>query len=129
MLTSPSSPLHHAPILSVPTLPSSSLDDFKVWATDDYVSRFCTWDTYTNKEDVLNYLKEKVLPHPWIRAICIDDHPIGAISIVPGPSAIDAKGQGIATVVVKMVINTIFSEWPHLERLEAIFSLLYMKWI
>ncbi|RWR80181.1 GNAT domain-containing protein [Cinnamomum micranthum f. kanehirae] len=66
MSTSPSSPLHHAPILSVPTLPPSSLDDFMVWATDDHVSRFCTWDTYTNKEDALNYLKEKVLPHPWI---------------------------------------------------------------
>ncbi|RWR91997.1 hypothetical protein CKAN_02118600 [Cinnamomum micranthum f. kanehirae] len=91
MSTSPSSPLHHAPILYVPTLPSSSLDDFMVWATDDRVSRFCTWDTYTNKEDAHNYLKEKVLPHPWIRAICIDDRPIGTILIVRGPSAIDAE--------------------------------------
>ncbi|XXG73728.1 hypothetical protein AAC387_Pa07g2589 [Persea americana] len=111
----------------------SDIDDLMVWATDDRVSRFCSWDTYTNREDALNYLKEKILPHPWFRAICIDGRPIGAISIVPGCSLSDRCrgelgyvlsskywGQGIATVAVKIVINTIFSEWPHLERLEAI---------
>ena len=29
-------------------------------------------------------------------------------------------GRGIATKAVKQVANTIFVEWPHLERLEAI---------
>lgn len=28
-------------------------------------------------------------------------------------------GKGIATEAVKLVANTIFSEWPHLERLQA----------
>ncbi|RWR85377.1 Acetyltransf_3 domain-containing protein [Cinnamomum micranthum f. kanehirae] len=109
----------------------SDIDDFMVWVTDDRVSRFCTWDTYTNREDALNYLKE-ILSHPWYRAICIDGRPIGAISIAPGSLSNRCRGelgyvlsskywgQGIATVAVKMVINTIFSEWPHLERLEAI---------
>ncbi|RWR85375.1 Acetyltransf_3 domain-containing protein [Cinnamomum micranthum f. kanehirae] len=109
----------------------SDIDDFMVWATDDRVSHFCTWDTYTNREDALNYLKE-ILSHPWYRAICIDGRPIGAILIEPGSFSDRCRGelgyvlssnywgQGIATVAVKMVINTIFTEWPHLERLEAI---------
>lgn len=110
----------------------SDVDDFMVWATDDRVSRFCSWDTYTNREDVLNYMKAVVLPHPWFRAICIEGRPIGAISIAPGSHSDRCRGelgyvlsseywgQGVATVAVKMVINTIFSEWAHLERLEAI---------
>ena len=29
-------------------------------------------------------------------------------------------GKGIVTSVVKMVVSTIFGEWPNLERLEAL---------
>ncbi|KAJ6324062.1 hypothetical protein OIU76_011378 [Salix suchowensis] len=77
----------------------SDIDDFMVWATDAKVSRFCSWEPYSNKEDALNYIKNSVLPHPWFKAYW---------------------GKGIATKAVKLVAKTIFTEWPHLERLEAL---------
>lgn len=121
-----------SPSINLRPFDLSDIDDFMVWATDDRVARVCRWDAFTNKEDVLDYMKEKVIPHPWMRAICIEGRPIGAISIIPGTDndrcrgelgyvlATNYWGRGIVTVAVKMVINSIFSEWPHLERVEAI---------
>ncbi|GMJ01902.1 hypothetical protein like AT2G32030 [Hibiscus trionum] len=118
--------------LSLRPLDVSDIDDFMVWATDNKVTRFCTWDTYTNKEDGLNYIKNTVLPHPWFRAICVDDRPIGAITVSWNSGSDRCRGEvgyvlaakywgkGIATRAVKMVAETIFEEWPDLERLEAL---------
>ncbi|XP_068635975.1 uncharacterized protein [Aristolochia californica] len=110
----------------------SDVDDFMVWATDDRVSRFCSWDTYTSKEAGLAYLRDTVLPHPWFRAICVDNRPIGAISLIPGSGNDECRaemgyvlasgywGKGIATRAVKMVVSRVFDEWTHLERVEAL---------
>jgi RimJ/RimL family protein N-acetyltransferase len=111
----------------------SDIDHFMVWASDDKVTRFCSWDSYTRKEEGIDFIKSKVSPHPWFRAICLDNRPIGAISVAENSGINDkcrgelgyvlgAKywGKGIATRAVKLVANTIFSEWPHLERLEAL---------
>lgn len=109
----------------------SDMDDFMVWATDDKVSKFCTWDTYSSKEDAMNYIINVVVPHPWMRAICLKGRPIGSISVTPngGNDRIRAElgyvlaskywGKGIITKAVNIVASTIFVEWPHLERLEA----------
>ncbi|XP_061992842.1 uncharacterized protein LOC133710722 [Rosa rugosa] len=110
----------------------SDIDDFMVWGTDEkVVSRFCTWEPYASKEEGLNYIKDKILPHPWYKAICLDGRPIGEISVTPkwGNDRCRAEigyllgskdwGKGIATRAVKMVVDTIFKEWTHLERLEA----------
>ncbi|KAF8392397.1 hypothetical protein HHK36_022739 [Tetracentron sinense] len=118
--------------ISLRPLDLSDVDDFMVWATDDRVSRFCRWNTYTSKEDAVNYIKNTVIPHPWFKAICIKNRPIGAISVIPNSGEDSCRGeigylvaskywgQGIATKAVKMVASTIFSEWPNLERLEAL---------
>lgn len=110
----------------------SDIDDFMVWATDDQVSKFCSWDTYKSKEAVMRYIADVVIPHPWFRAICLDNRPIGAISVIPNEGRDTCRaelgyvlgsnywGRGIATRAVKMVATTIFTEWPHLERLEAL---------
>lgn len=110
----------------------SDIDDFMVWATDDKVTRFCTWEPYTSKEDAIHFINNKVLPHPWFRAICLNGRPIGAISVTKNSGNDECRGElgyvlgfkywgkGIATKAVKLVANTIFSEWPQLERLEAI---------
>ncbi|XP_061992358.1 uncharacterized protein LOC133710330 [Rosa rugosa] len=109
----------------------SDIDDFMVWGTDEKVSRFCTWEPYASKEEGLNYIKDKILPHPWYRAICLDGRPVGAILVTPNSGndrcraeigyVLGSKywGKGIATRAVKMVVDTIFKEWTHLERLEA----------
>ncbi|KAM6545550.1 hypothetical protein CsatB_026286 [Cannabis sativa] len=110
----------------------SDIDAFMVWATDKEVARFCTWEPYTCKEDGINFIKDKVIPHPWFRAICINDTPIGAISVTANSGNEKCRGElgyvlgtkywgkGIATEAVKMVSEIIFKEWPHLVRLEAL---------
>ncbi|XP_042516056.1 uncharacterized N-acetyltransferase p20-like [Macadamia integrifolia] len=118
--------------ISLRPLQLSDLDAFMAWASDDQVSRFCTWNTYTSKEAALNYIKDTVLPHPWYRAICFKNQVVGGISVNKPKSGDDscrrelayglaAKywGRGIATQAVKLVVSSIFKECPYLIRLEA----------
>ncbi|KAI8566283.1 hypothetical protein RHMOL_Rhmol02G0028200 [Rhododendron molle] len=79
----------------------------------------------------MKHIVDFIIPHPWHRAICIDDRPIGEISVTPtgGPYRNKAEigyvlgskywGKGIATRAVKKVAAEIFVEWPHLVRLEG----------
>ncbi|XP_078180346.1 uncharacterized protein LOC144574287 [Carex rostrata] len=110
----------------------ADLDDFYVWASDDQVSAWCRWDTYTSKEDLLNYMKNDVLLHPWMRAICYHSRPVGAISVTPYTGADRCRGElgyvlasqywgkGIATKAVKSVLGTVFRDFEGLERVEAL---------
>ncbi|KAF3324345.1 N-acetyltransferase p20 [Carex littledalei] len=110
----------------------ADLDDFYVWASDDQVSAWCRWDTYTSKEDLLNYMNSDVLLHPWMRAICYHGHPVGAISVTPFTGADSCRaelgyvlasqywGKGIATKAVKLVLGKVFREFEELERVEAL---------
>ncbi|KAJ4822239.1 hypothetical protein Tsubulata_035660, partial [Turnera subulata] len=118
--------------ISLRPLDVSDIDDFMVWATDEEVTRFCTWEPYKSKEEGLDYIKNVVLPHPWLRAICLDNRPIGAISVTKNSGNDACRGElgyvlaskywgkGIATRAVKMVTRAIFGEWPQLERIEAL---------
>ncbi|KAL6191207.1 hypothetical protein ACLB2K_037598 [Fragaria x ananassa] len=118
--------------ISLRPLGVSDIDDLMVWASDEKVVHFCTWEAYTNKEDGIKFIEEHVVPHPWFRAICLDNTPIGAISICTKPGNDSCRGElgyvlgskywgkGIATRAVRIVTDTIFKEWAHLERLEAL---------
>ncbi|TXG72083.1 hypothetical protein EZV62_000662 [Acer yangbiense] len=106
----------------------SDVDDFMEWANDDQVIRSSRLRHYTTNEDALTYLQEEAIPHPWYRAICLDDHPIGFVSVKPGSDhqrcrglisyALGSKycGKGITTVAVPFV----FEEFPDMQRLQAI---------
>ncbi|XP_070041990.1 uncharacterized protein [Nicotiana tomentosiformis] len=107
----------------------SDADDFMLWAADEKVSHFCTWDTYNSKDQALEFLNTNAIPHPWFKAICINNKAIGSISVTPNSGtraelgyvlAYKYWGKGIVTKAVKMVTSIIFSEWPNLERLEAL---------
>ncbi|KAL3507890.1 hypothetical protein ACH5RR_033272 [Cinchona calisaya] len=110
----------------------TDVDDFMEWFTDEKVSQFCSWDCFKSKEDAMNYVADVAVPHPWYRAICLKDKPIGSISVTPFRGNEKCRGEigyvlaskywgkGIATKAVKLVASTIFVEWPHLERLEAL---------
>ncbi|CAI9118438.1 OLC1v1020009C1 [Oldenlandia corymbosa var. corymbosa] len=110
----------------------SDVDDLMVWFTDERVSQYCVWDTYTSKEQAIDYVKNMAIPHPWLRVICVNNRAIGTISVTPksGNDQCRAElgyalgysfwGKGIMKKAVDLVISTIFEEWPHLERLEAI---------
>ncbi|KAB2625433.1 hypothetical protein D8674_017093 [Pyrus ussuriensis x Pyrus communis] len=95
----------------------ADIDDFMVWGTDEKVTVFCTWEPYASKEDALNFIKDVVVPHPWFKAICLDNRPIGELGYVLGSKY---WGKGIASQAVKLVADTIFKEWTHLDRLEAL---------
>ncbi|CAK7327078.1 unnamed protein product [Dovyalis caffra] len=117
--------------VSLRSLDLSDIDDFMVWATDEKVANFCGFEPYTRKE-AEDYIQSFVLPHPWFRAICLNSRPIGTISLTKNSGSDRCRGEigyllasqywgkGIATKAVKMVAKTIFVEWPHLERLEAL---------
>ncbi|XP_077248807.1 uncharacterized protein LOC143888318 [Tasmannia lanceolata] len=120
------------PEISLRRFELSDTDDFMVWSTDDRVNQFCRWDTNTSREEVVTYLKKYVIPHPWFKAICLKNRAIGYISVCPGRGCDKCRGeigyvlaskywgQGIATKAVRIVISTIFREWPNLERVEAL---------
>ncbi|XP_031249402.1 uncharacterized protein LOC116107246 [Pistacia vera] len=108
------------------------VDDFMGWAGDDNVTCYCRWNTFTSRDDALDFLKEVIWSHPWYRAICIEDRPIGSIYVMPGIGkdqrrgeigyALSAKywGKGIATEAVRMVISCVFKELKYLDRVEGL---------
>jgi len=118
--------------LSLRLFDMSDIDDFMVWASDDKVSRFCSWDTYTSKDDLMKYINETVIPHPWFRAICLNGKPVGAISVTPSKGmercraemgyvlASEHWGKGIVTKAVRMAAGSVFREMEGLERVEAL---------
>lgn len=108
----------------------SDLDEFMEWASDDRVMRFLR-EPRTDRAAALGHLKGRIMPHPWYRAICVEDRPVGWVSATPAPDdslhqaslgyglAYDHRGRGIMTAVVKKVVSVLFEEWPQLERVEA----------
>ncbi|XP_010259083.1 PREDICTED: uncharacterized protein LOC104598621 [Nelumbo nucifera] len=118
--------------ISLRPLVLADVDDLMVWVTDDQVARFCRWDTYTSREDALNYMRDVAILHPWLRAICLKNRPIGSISVTSGfgnekcrgelsyALASEHWGRGLATQAVKMVVSSVFHDFPYLERLEAL---------
>ncbi|RWR85374.1 Acetyltransf_3 domain-containing protein [Cinnamomum micranthum f. kanehirae] len=118
--------------LSLRPFERSDADDLMMFMGDDRVARFCRFDTLTCREDGVKYLEEVAMPHPWYRAICLEGRAVGYIYVKMGTEenhcrgeigyalAFKYWGQGIATLAVKMVMSSVFREFPHLVRLEAL---------
>ncbi|KAF3670858.1 putative la-related protein 1-like [Capsicum annuum] len=110
----------------------TDVDDMMLWVGDDRVTRTIRWKTLTSKEEVLTFIKEVCIPHPWRRSICIDDRSIGFVSAFPGSDddrsradigyaiGFEYWGQGIATKAIKMTIPQAFNDFPHVIRLQAL---------
>ncbi|KAL5712565.1 hypothetical protein ACHQM5_014726 [Ranunculus cassubicifolius] len=111
----------------------SDVDDFMSWAGDEKVTEYCRWNTYTSKVEAYDFLQNVINSHPWYRAICVDEKPVGSIYVMPGiidkdqrrgelGYALSSKywGLGIATVAVKKVMSCIFEELPYLNRVEGL---------
>ncbi|KAL9681894.1 hypothetical protein QQ045_013683 [Rhodiola kirilowii] len=119
-------------IISLRKMDLSDLDGFMEWTKDEELVQFCFSDPKRTKESSTDFIKNIVEPHPWYRAICIGNKPIGSISVEPGTGvnghraelgyALGVKywDRGIATLAVKMVVDSIFKEWQKLERLDAL---------
>lgn len=110
----------------------SDVDDFMGWAGDENVTKYCRWNTFTFRDDAVAFLKEVIKSHPWYRAICVKDRPIGSIYVMPGIGkderrgeigyAISAKywGKGVATEAVKIAVACAFKELKYLDRIEGL---------
>ncbi|KAG7568681.1 GNAT domain [Arabidopsis thaliana x Arabidopsis arenosa] len=116
--------------ISLRPMTLSDVDDYMVWATDPKVARFCTWEPCTSRDEAIKYITDRVLTHPWLRAICLeDDRPIGYILIMAVDNirkeigyvlARKYWGKGFATEAVRLVTAEVFKEFPEIERLEAL---------
>jgi RimJ/RimL family protein N-acetyltransferase len=69
------------PSITLRKFTESDVDAFMSWAADPRVTRFQRRAPYTDPADALAYITTHVLPHPWYRAICIDNTPVGSISV------------------------------------------------
>ncbi|KAI9119576.1 hypothetical protein K1719_009452 [Acacia pycnantha] len=113
----------------------SDADDLMVWATDERVAKFCSWEPYTSKDTAVDFIQNIPSNFSWCRAICVDDRAIGSVSVqsYSGNDKARARsaelgyvlgsnywGKGITTKAVKMVVEMAFAEFPDLERLEAL---------
>ncbi|XP_047340385.1 uncharacterized N-acetyltransferase p20-like [Impatiens glandulifera] len=106
----------------------SDVDDFMTWITDDRLKHFWSGNNFQTRIDALDYIRKVIIPHYWYRSICLNNRPIGAVTITEKDSSsaelgyvIASKywGKGIVTHVLKLVTSTIFLELSQLERLEA----------
>lgn len=118
--------------ISIRPFKVTDVDDFMSWASDDQVTRFLRWKTFTSKEEALTFIKDICVPHPWRRSICVNDHcSISFISVFPGSGddrcranmgyALATKhwGPGITTKAVKIALSQVFKDLPDLVRLQA----------
>ncbi|KAF7806998.1 putative N-acetyltransferase [Senna tora] len=106
-----------------------------VWATDEKVTKFCTWDPYTSRDDAVNFIANVATQFLWFRAICLNDRAIGSISVCSYAGGDKCRGKsgeigyvlgskywgkGIATKAVKESVGVVFDEMRELERVEAL---------
>lgn len=94
----------------------SDIDDFMVWATDDRVSHFCLWDTYTSKHEAFQFINDVAIPHPWFRVICINNRAVGSISVTPGSGKVLPF---VCIFVFVLVLCTNNNTWTGREMTEA----------
>lgn len=104
-------------------LTSHHLEHFYAWASDPDVVKFMTWEVYTSRISADKFLKEVAEKHVWFKAICLNNIPIGSITLTPSQTDpqqaefgyVLAKkywGKGIATLAVKQAIELGFRDLP-----------------
>ncbi|OIV94991.1 hypothetical protein TanjilG_22188 [Lupinus angustifolius] len=121
--------------ISLRPLHLSDLDDLMIWTTDEKVPKFCTWEPYTCKEDGINFIENTASKFLWCKAICFKDQAIGCISLTSYSEhdrcrnksvelgyVLGSKywGKGIVTQAVRLAVKAAFTEFPYLERVEAL---------
>ncbi len=123
---------HEQPKLQITlkTFTSEDINDFMEWATDDEVTIYMMWSTYTSRNEATVFFTNIVEKHPWFKAICLDGKVIGSITIDKGKNAHSCKaelgyviarkywGKGFATHALQAAINTAFNDL-NIERIEA----------
>ena len=117
-------------VVSLRPFSSMDIDDFMEWATDDEVTKYMMWNSYTSRSDAESFFKNVVEKHPWFKAICLGEKTIGSITLDKGKGPHSCKaelgyviarrywGKGLATRAISLVIQTAFTDLD-IERIEA----------
>lgn len=112
------------------TFTIADIDDFMEWATDDEVTEYMMWNSYTLKGDAEDFFKNVVEKHPWFKGICLGKKVIGSITLdkVKGAGCCRAElgyvmakkywGSGLATQAVRLAVGKGFEDLG-VERIEA----------
>lgn len=112
------------------TFTSADLDDFMEWATDNEVTKYMMWNSYTSRNEAEIFFKNVIEKHPWFKTICIGEKVIGSITLDKGKGIHGCKaelgyviarkywGNGFATQAIKLAIQTGFEDLD-VERIEA----------
>jgi RimJ/RimL family protein N-acetyltransferase len=116
--------------VALKTFTSAHIDDFMEWATDDEVTKYMMWNSYTSRSDAEGFFTNVVEKHPWFKAICLGEKVIGSITLDKGKGAHSCKaelgyvisrkywGNGFATQAIKLAIEAGFKDLD-VERIEA----------
>ncbi len=116
--------------LTLKTFTPADIDDFMEWATDDEVTKYMMWNSYTSRSEAESFFVNVVEKHPWFKAICLGKKVIGSITLDKGKGAHSCKaelgyviarqywGNGRATQAIKFAIETGFEDLD-IERIEA----------
>lgn len=112
------------------TFTSADIDDFMEWATDDEVTKYMMWNSYTSRSDAEDFFKNVVENHPWFKAVCLGKKVIGSITLDKGKGVRSCKPElgyvisrkywsnGFATQAINLAIQNGFEELG-VERIEA----------
>lgn len=113
----------------------SDVDDFLMYGGNEKVTRFTRWNTFTSKQEVVSYINDYCIPHPYCRSICIDNRSIGFVIIMPRSGddrcradvgyalAAEYWGHGITARAVKMAISGGLKEFPDVVRFQGLVEL------
>ena len=123
--------------VTLKTFTSADIDDFMEWATDDEVTKYMMWNSYTSRSEAESFFANIVENHPWFKAICLGKKAIGSITLDKGRGMHSCKaelgyviarqyrGNGWATQAIKLAIQTGFEDLD-VERIEAYVDLFNM---
>lgn len=117
--------------VSLRPLKSTDLDAFMTWAGDAEVTATLMWDHYKDKVAAEKFLIEVVEKHEWFMAICLNEIPVGAITLTKKEGSgkcraelgyVIAKtywGKGLATQAVKLCLQQGYTDLG-ISRIEAL---------
>ncbi len=92
------------------------------WATDDEVTKYMMWNSYTSRSEAERFFENIVDKHPWFKAICLGDKVVGSITLDKGKGFYSCKadlgcackeilGNGIATRAVRLLFKPDLNIW------------------
>ncbi len=126
----PSTGMIHPRRVTLVPLHLTYIHDFMFWATDNAVTQYLLWSSYTSIEEAERFFTDVVAYHPWFKAICLDGRAVGSITLDQGKQAYRCKaelgyvlarkhwGKGIATQAIAKAIQSGFQDLD-IIRIEA----------